>query len=724
MLRSLLFSPLSLGNSFLPTMPTDERLQLMNVLGGGWYECPKGHTYYVSECGRPTQEYECPSCGSKIGGLNHQLEPSNLVSQKVDKTLPGYLLTEAEVSEDIFNSERNLPSISFRLLRFIVHVLLTTSSQISTELSNEVQILTGSQKTNVTEFLVQHLRRDWSILNKLLGKNLEEVAYFLHLTCVSIKNSNSGLLVCANLESRMALENTFHTTHVQPVLENFDSLVKKDFVKVDGRSLLTLIREIGEICDMPSHKRTLYLPTLWRYRQTMTMDHISSQFNLIASNKDNFPILHLFLLEEEKVRALKYLYSCLEWQRLVAQKFDKRIDKKFASSTTIGDVLNSVGVDERRRWESAFSGFKEAWNVLWPHVDRYTCMEIPQDWKNIRMCLDIPLCFCLATEKDEGICSLSFLNYMVDKHNKFFEVLSKLRGQEEYSFKLSTRLVKPSHLIQYSMEKELLPFLQCQIEQQLEYGTGTKLKYNFQRIEQHIIDTILEGKPQIELHLKRFSFADETRVTGAINKLKEKIPQTTLSDTIATKTLSALVNNLAKINSILRTLEICVSFLSSTGGRYVQLIPGDQRLVDYIRNTLLLNDVELCPEIEQHVQLQHILWLWELLEGQLETDPFQVVAARFCKPLTPKMTVELERHSTPLDLRMLLPIMKECLLQHLTEDSSIATVVPIKEVLDVCTTSTGDTLGDFSWFKNHFPESIECSYFLSSYTLLKKVFVE
>lgn len=36
-------------------MPSDERLALMKVLTGGWYECPKGHTYYVSECGRPTQ---------------------------------------------------------------------------------------------------------------------------------------------------------------------------------------------------------------------------------------------------------------------------------------------------------------------------------------------------------------------------------------------------------------------------------------------------------------------------------------------------------------------------------------------------------------------------------------------------------------------------------------------------------------------------------------------
>jgi hypothetical protein len=40
-----------------------------------------------------------------------------------------------------------------------------------------------------------------------------------------------------------------------------------------------------------------------------------------------------------------------------------------------------------RRGEIAFRGFQEAWNGLWSSVDRYTCMEIPADWKNI-VCKD------------------------------------------------------------------------------------------------------------------------------------------------------------------------------------------------------------------------------------------------------------------------------------------------------------------------------------------------
>jgi len=60
------------------------------------------------------------------------------------------------------------------------------------------------------------------------------------------------------------------------------------------------------------------------------MQHLTSQFCLQASNKENFPVLNYFLQEETKLRGLKYLWNCIEWQRLLSIKFDKRIDKKFS----------------------------------------------------------------------------------------------------------------------------------------------------------------------------------------------------------------------------------------------------------------------------------------------------------------------------------------------------------------------------------------------------------
>jgi hypothetical protein len=76
------------------------------VLGGGWYECPNGmrpifsvviilmncvgHTYHVDQCGKPMEKLNCPTCGAVIGGIDHELDPSNKKKANAqDQTSPG-----------------------------------------------------------------------------------------------------------------------------------------------------------------------------------------------------------------------------------------------------------------------------------------------------------------------------------------------------------------------------------------------------------------------------------------------------------------------------------------------------------------------------------------------------------------------------------------------------------------------------------------------------------
>lgn len=42
---------------------------------GHWYRCEQGHAFTVGECGMPMERAQCPDCGSRIGGQNHQAEP-------------------------------------------------------------------------------------------------------------------------------------------------------------------------------------------------------------------------------------------------------------------------------------------------------------------------------------------------------------------------------------------------------------------------------------------------------------------------------------------------------------------------------------------------------------------------------------------------------------------------------------------------------------------------
>lgn len=47
-----------------------------------WYVCPKGHEYYIGNCGMPTQEAQCIECGSVVGGRSHAFVAGNQPSRR------------------------------------------------------------------------------------------------------------------------------------------------------------------------------------------------------------------------------------------------------------------------------------------------------------------------------------------------------------------------------------------------------------------------------------------------------------------------------------------------------------------------------------------------------------------------------------------------------------------------------------------------------------------
>ena len=50
---------------------------------------------------------------------------------------------------------------------------------------------------------------------------------------------------------------------------------------------------------------------------------------------DDFPILKLFLKEEQKLRALKFLPDILQWIDLLSIRFDRRIDRETSRIKTV-----------------------------------------------------------------------------------------------------------------------------------------------------------------------------------------------------------------------------------------------------------------------------------------------------------------------------------------------------------------------------------------------------
>jgi len=157
---------------------------------------------------------------------------------------------------------------------------------------------------------------------------------------------------------------------------------------------------------------------LWLFRRPFDLSHFATALQrLSAAGESPFPALAVFVEREPKLRGLAHLPKCLEWVRLLAGRFNRKLDRDTARSTTIGEVLDMVPAAERDEWEAAFNGFEAAWNANFQFAERFECREIPALFKGMVMSRGEMVSFCLPSEQDEGICPLVLIQHLVGEHN-------------------------------------------------------------------------------------------------------------------------------------------------------------------------------------------------------------------------------------------------------------------------------------------------------------------
>lgn len=219
--RLLWENPQALHDWYVPTMPQDARQALIAVLGGGWYECPNGHTYYVDACGRPTEILSCATCGAKIGGLDHVLDTTNKLSDRADRSRPGLMLQETLSDGDIYASERELQPSVYRLLQFVMNSIMFLAAWGGSALVREQlgrALFPDAPHRDPTELLAAHVQFDWTQLGKLLALSQEDLATLLGLVITVIQQRHFGPQPLKVTDARVAYENAVKAT-VTPLFE-------------------------------------------------------------------------------------------------------------------------------------------------------------------------------------------------------------------------------------------------------------------------------------------------------------------------------------------------------------------------------------------------------------------------------------------------------------------------------------------------------------------------
>ena len=370
-----------------------------------------------------------------------------------------------------------------------------------------------------------------------------------------------------------------------------------------------------------------------------------------AAGASPFPALEHFLEHEPILRALRHMPAAFKWIRLLLQRFNRRMERETARRTTIAEVLSQAPPHERGAWEEAYEGFAAAWNLGWKHVTMIECREVKKDFPEfvgMTMARDVPVSFCMPCREDEGLCCHGLMVFLKDAHNALIfsvdERMLMLGGKggarsEAHADKrarvVSSRHMTDAHTVRYDLEEELIPFFakQCM--------TVAGASYDFGKAEARLLDRYLSRVPVVDFEQRSFTFSHEQNLQGGLEPLKAKVRQEPLAHDVKEAIQRDLNGSAARAQRILEQLEMVVSFLTATGGSFVEQLDtsvGELQLSYYVLNFLRDDEaaLDLGRAVTNNVRLKHIESLWGILDDVtlLGVDPFAKTDKKYKMPLS------------------------------------------------------------------------------------------
>lgn len=745
------------GTRYLPTFDDDEKETVARAMGKvGWYTCPKGHPYSVGECTHPMQEAICnvPDCGAKIGGKNHVAVDGVKRLDKLgnNETIPGYVRNHMNNDQS-----QRVAKTTHLTLRVMLNTLVLALSSVDPE--RIIGLVYPDRKDakidDLRKEISGYIQKDWRDLKKQFRINDNDLLIVFHIIIAdSIENCKRTSMTSP--EERATFETNFENSckiYYSRTLQ--DEIAKARASSSSTTNTAVFKMALGEkVWNWTSFN--LENPSendrLWRYRDGSSFDHFKQTFEGMKELQKQYPLIAAFLKEEERLPIIKYMTDVLAWHTVLFEALgSSRITREDAAIIKNSDVINMLPENKRRDAEEIMLAFCEGFNKAFPLIDNlYECQANPYLTKDGKVDLsgtkssetpmspDSPVCFSLPSmiqgETDApGLCTIQLLNLM---QNSFTQVLSSLdkvrRSGSRYgvefrrknaeledvppiSYLTQSKMVRQK-LINYEREKNLLPLLYIHTNQGLAFGEGVSLTYDFQRIEEALANEILAGKSPINLNIRHFQYTGDLKKTGRLSSLRVKIAQESLGSSLQ-ESIWNEIDTQERLSKLMGQLEICINFLVGVGGSSVKDINGRTSLQDYALNVLHIPketwDSVSTPSISQHVMLCHLQSLFMSLEEKIFGSPLDNIHSKYRAKLPLAMDAKLRRSLSKFDLKILLPVMRDFMIEQLTS-GNWDEKAKLKEYL---TYGTEIDLGELEWYNTHFPEDLTLEHSLSAFQL-------
>ncbi|XP_052086034.1 E3 ubiquitin-protein ligase RNF213-like [Mytilus californianus] len=723
-LKNIALFPEKMVNAYYPTMPQDEALYVTEALlqarksnneNPVLYKCPNGHPYIIGDCGRPYYKDKCNTCGAQIGGVGHKAIPGN-VKYEGDETARGHILGRVcdRSQKQAVIHDRSLDKETIILIRLLTHMSMFVGCNFKSQAVLEsIRVNPGVELSEVPDFLLEHIDFDIECLHRILGKSRDDVFLLIHHLLATIMEKHNMSVIgeaipveqceLTKKDGRIKWEQEFANRYSTPVLKALTGTLKKcnNEILKDKRlgsdPLLQLLYEVDIQVEMLDVTNLQNISAVWGYRACVSVEHLTQMLN---SSQQQCPVLSVFLEEESILRALRHIPSILRLQKLLMNKYNRKLDKTEGTTLQIDTIKKDIEKDRRsEEFGTLLDDYAEAWECVRQSLESYTCSVngsfVSVNKEHLRRQIDsrTPVSFLLPTLRDDGgLCAYMLLRFLLERQNSF---LGKYCQKSNKLFDSMPRVhvkdISSAHLISYHPDKDLLPMVFANCNYSFEVGQGTKVEYDFANLERQLLDRFLFSKSVITgiEEIEMFRYRTESTNALVFDELSQRIKQERINTTIQNQIQSELqAKEFSDLCDSLVKLDIAISFLKSVGSN------PDSLLFDFMSKTLKIQHPFLSSKAQQFTKCKNTLSWWVTLslhkekqqaKSKYNQNLFDSLSDSFKQPLKSDQLKIIEGivNSLPLEhIHILLVLTFECILLRLDiPDSDNLAEISLQEIL-------------------------------------------
>ncbi|MEL7341795.1 MAG: hypothetical protein AAGM67_15040, partial [Bacteroidota bacterium] len=287
---------------------------------------------------------------------------------------------------------QGLTEATIRVLRFLLHGLLSVSIGVTSQQANVVQILSSNDANTAhldAEGAARHLweksDEDWEKLKQVFSVNDSELALLFHRILRTYQNRPN--LSCpetfTSVDQRSQWELQFQREIIDPITQ--DALVNAEEelelierrLSSSGPSVLEeseLKEDLLEQSADPSPESLL-----WRFRKPISLEDFSARFYRLASNERDFPIVDLVLKEGKEISVIRHLPAILQWHSILFEIYpDGALSREEAMEITNREAIENLPASRRGVAQRVFREYCEAFNASFCFLENlYECNENP-----------------------------------------------------------------------------------------------------------------------------------------------------------------------------------------------------------------------------------------------------------------------------------------------------------------------------------------------------------